>query len=128
VNNPPKITNQSYYIHKTTFSGLYVGKIIASDSDTNQKLTFSILSGNTSGIFALDPATGDLKTSTTNVFSSDTSKYQISVKVTDNGSSPLSSNALINIYFIQEGNKEIFSNSTPIIHDQVLKVHQKDFY
>lgn len=126
VNNPPKITNQSFYIHKSSFSNNFIGKIIASDADPNQKLTYSILSGNGSGIFSLDPVNGDLKTSTQNVFSADTLKFQITVKVTDNGTSPLSQSALITVYFIQEAIK-IPTNSTPVIHDQVIKVHQKDF-
>jgi hypothetical protein len=126
-NSPPKIVNQSYNIHKNSFTG-FVGKILATDTDVNQKLTYSISSGNSSGIFTLDPVNGDLKTSTLNVFSSDTTKFQITVKVTDNGSTPLSSSALINIYFIQEvTKKEVVSNSSPVIHDQILKVHQKDF-
>jgi len=58
VNEVPVIANQTFSIAENSANGTSVGTVVASDPDAGQTLTYSILSGNTSGAFALNASTG----------------------------------------------------------------------
>jgi hypothetical protein len=100
VNNPPVINNQQFIIKELEFSNNYVGKLVAYDNDVNQQLTYSITSGNQSGLFKLDSKTGQLTTTKSNVFDFDLTEYNLVIQVTDNGSAPKSASASVNVKFI----------------------------
>jgi len=60
VNEAPVIANQTFSIAENSANGTAVATVVASDPDAGQTLTYSILSGNTSGAFALNTSTGAL--------------------------------------------------------------------
>jgi hypothetical protein len=60
VNEVPIINNQSFSVAENSSNGTNVGTVVASDPDAGQTLTYSILSGNTSGAFAINASTGVL--------------------------------------------------------------------
>jgi hypothetical protein len=109
ANNAPVISNQEFIIKEHEFSANYVGKLVAYDNDANQQLTFSIASGNQSGLFKLDAKTGTLTTTKSDLFGFDLTEYNLVVQVTDNGTTPKSANAAVNVKFI--------ANSTSIYID-----------
>lgn len=79
-----------------------IGQIIATDPDPEQQLTFSILSGNEEGIFAINPQTGEIYIA--NAFEATASAtINLLVVVTDNGTIPLTTNANITIQVIING-------------------------
>jgi VCBS repeat-containing protein len=58
VNEVPVINNQAFSVAENSANGTNVGTVVASDPDAGQTLTYSILSGNTSGAFAINASTG----------------------------------------------------------------------
>ncbi len=60
LNEPPVVADQSFTVSAADSAGTHVGFIQASDPNTAQKLSFAFSSGNGSGAFALDAATGEL--------------------------------------------------------------------
>jgi hypothetical protein len=104
LNNAPTINNQQFIIKELDFSNNYVGKLVAFDSDANQVLTYSITSGNQSGIFNVDSKTGQLTTTRSDVFGFDLTEYNLTVQVTDNGTAPRSASASVNVKFIAANN------------------------
>ena len=73
-----------------------MGSVSASDPDVGQTLTYAILSGNTSGAFAINPATGQITVANPAALGSSPS-FALTVQVTDNGVPALSSTAVITI-------------------------------
>ncbi|XP_043560441.1 protocadherin-11 X-linked isoform X3 [Chiloscyllium plagiosum] len=82
---PP--SNFSYELVSTSASpGSVVGKVFAIDNDTgmNAELRYSIVSGNSRGLFAIDPVTGNI-TLQEKVTTADHGLYRLVVKVIDLG-------------------------------------------
>ncbi len=102
VNNAPVVAEQSFVLRKSNFTNNSVGKVIATDKDVNQTLTYSIVSGNGSGLFAINGQTGLITTSTSNMFASGTTRYELVVKVADNGQQPLNNQSKIFITFLNQ--------------------------
>ncbi|WP_299583613.1 cadherin domain-containing protein [uncultured Sunxiuqinia sp.] len=102
LNQSPVVHDQSFELRKNNKVGDLIGQIIATDPDPEQQLTFSILSGNEEGIFAINPQTGEIYIA--NAFEATTSEtINLLVVVTDNGSIPLTANANITIQVIING-------------------------
>ncbi|MCD4697649.1 MAG: cadherin domain-containing protein, partial [Bacteroidales bacterium] len=97
-NNAPQINNQSFNIDENALFGAIVGTVLASDPDAGQVLTYSITSGNTNAAFSINPSSGELTVNTPAALNFEvTPVFNLVVMVTDNGSSPLSASAGINI-------------------------------
>jgi uncharacterized protein YjdB len=97
-NQPPLIQNQSFQVMKTSPNGTFVGKVLASDPNTNQILTYSILMGNSNGAFSINGMTGDLTVANSAALDLLTAPSQVLVvNVQDNGLGFLSSQANITI-------------------------------
>lgn len=87
--NDPVFVNTSptFLLPENSTNGTVVGSVSATDSDLpSETLTYSILSGNEAGAFAINPSTGQISVadSTQLDFESLTS-YTLQVRVTDNG-------------------------------------------
>lgn len=99
-NSPPVVFNQEFVIEQKDFSNLYIGKVIAYDNDKDQKIKYSIINGNESGLFILNSESGELKITNSNVFDSKLSVYILTVSVMDDGTIPKSQSANIKVTFI----------------------------
>jgi hypothetical protein len=107
TNNAPVINNQQFIINERDFSANYVGKLIAFDGDAGQQLTYSIISGNQSGLFNLDSKTGTLTTTKSDLFAFDLTEFNLVIQVKDNGTDVKSASATINVQFIASS-REIY--------------------
>jgi large repetitive protein len=58
VNEAPDMNDQVFSVEHFSPNGTSVGTIAATDPDNGQTLTFSIVSGNTGGTFAVNPSSG----------------------------------------------------------------------
>jgi len=111
VNQSPTIKGQSFNIEEIKESGDFVGQVVASDPDAGQTLTYSIVSGNEGSFFFINSANGELSANQTIQFSKDTTVV-LTVKVTDNATSPLSAEATVTINILAT---EQSDTSIPII-------------
>jgi len=112
INNPPVIANQTFSVPENSTAGTNVGTVVATDPDAGQTLTYSILSGNTGNAFQINASTGVLTVATPSAINFEvTPTFSLIVKVQDNGSGSLSSQATITINLIDV-------NEIPEIYDQ----------
>jgi uncharacterized protein YjdB len=99
-NHPPDITDQAFDVYESDSQDDFIGTIHAYDSDEEQILSFTIESGNESGLFSIEANTGNLYFSSLPVDFYSADFYDLSVKVTDNGQEELSDMAIVRINLI----------------------------
>lgn len=98
LNERPALAAQSFAVNENSANGTEVGQVVASDVDAGQSLTYTILSGNTSGAFSINSATGQITVANTAVLDFETTPtFFVSVRVTDNGNPSLSHDAVMTI-------------------------------
>jgi hypothetical protein len=118
VNEVPVISNQSFSIAENAVNGTTVGTVIASDPDAGQLLSFSILSGNTSGAFAIDAISGVISVANTTALNFEaTPSFALVVKVQDNGTGTLSSQAIVTVSLTDVNEAPVISNQSFSIAD-----------
>lgn len=100
ANKAPVINNQEFKVTGPVLTNNLIGKIQAYDTDTDQKLTFSISSGNDLGLYTIDAVSGELKTTTSDIFGAGSTTNELVVKASDNGEDILSSTATIKVVII----------------------------
>lgn len=98
-NQAPVIANQSFTASQSLSIGAFVGKVVASDPDQGQTISYSIVSGNTNAVFALNASTGNITVAKT----LPAQTFNLVVKVTDNGSPVKSSQATVTIQVTPNG-------------------------
>lgn len=96
INEAPVPNSPSFTLAENSATGTVVGSISATDVDAGQTLSFAITSGNTSGAFAINAATGQI-TVAGSLDAEVISLYSLVVTVTDNGSPALSANTNISV-------------------------------
>ena len=119
VNELPVISNQSFSVAENSANGTLAGTVVATDPDAGQTKTFSIVSGNTNGAFAINTSTGALTVANSaaiNFYLNPT--FNIGVKVIDSGLPSLSQTATITINILPG------INQPPVITDQSFSVSQ----
>ena len=99
-NKLPSIKDQGFQLNKNSSDGTVVGTVVASDPDKGQTLSYSIVSGNTNGAFAINAMTGVLTVANSAALNVD---FALVVKVQDNGVGELSSQAILAIDVIPTG-------------------------
>ncbi|MBV6647104.1 MAG: cadherin domain-containing protein, partial [Cyclobacteriaceae bacterium] len=83
INESPVVVDQTLRVDQSSANGTSIGVIEATDPEDNA-LTFTILSGNTNGVFALNPTTGELTVNNSTELDFDTTPdYTLSVDVSD---------------------------------------------
>ena len=115
--NPPSIMNQSFQITENSSNGTVTGTVEAYDPDAGQTLTFSIQSGNTDDAFTINASTGVLSVANGAALNAD---FALVVKVQDNSTGELSSQAIITINIIPVEIEITGNNSTiKVYHNPV---------
>ena len=98
LNNAPVINNQTFSIPENSLDGTLVGKVTASDLDSVDFLSFSIIAGNSNNAFSINSSTGEITvTDSTQLDFENFSDFIVTVQVTDNGVGRLSDTASIGI-------------------------------
>lgn len=116
VNSAPVILNQSFQLNENSSNGTSVGTVVASDPNSGQTLTYSILSGNTNNAFSINSSTGVLTVATSGALNFEsTPTFSLVVRVQDNGSPSLNNQATITVSLIN-------INETPSINAQSFSV------
>jgi|GEM_PF-1600425 len=95
-NQSPVIYDQYFNIIEPKMPNDLIGQVIASDPDDGQILTYSIIGGNESGMFAINSSNGEIYANTDISLIPDQS-IVLDVEVTDNADNPLSSSAYVTI-------------------------------
>ena len=109
-NSPPIVGNQAFSVPENSPIGTVIGTVLASDPNLGQLLTYSIFSGNTGNVFALNSTTGVLSVAANALNFEATSSYTLVVKITDNGTNPQSSTANVAITIVNVNEAPIITN------------------
>jgi hypothetical protein len=96
VNESPTVTPATFSVAENAANGAIVGTVSASDPDAGTTLTYSIVSGNTGNVFAINPSTGQITVAGALDFET-TAQYTLVVQATDNGTPVLSGQATITV-------------------------------
>ena len=100
-NNPPSIQDQGFQLYQNSPTGTSVGRVVATDPDAGQTLTYSIVGGNISDAFTINATTGELSVANSAAVNVD---FSLVVRVRDNGTDHLYSQSSIAINVITTGN------------------------
>jgi|GEM_PF-426308 len=112
VNHPPAINNQTFSVAENSPSGTLIGKITASDPDAGQTLSWSILSGNTSGAFTLQQD-GSLRVNNASMMDFETwPLFTLRVLVRDNGSPSLTDTATVTVTLLNVNEPPVAAKQT----------------
>ncbi|MGH3999108.1 MAG: cadherin domain-containing protein, partial [Pseudonocardiaceae bacterium] len=98
INDPPQPTGGPFSIAENSANGSPVGTVAANDPDVGQTHTFNITGGNAGNAFTIDPGTGAITVNNSAALDFETTpSFGLTVEVTDNDTSPLSSNTTVTI-------------------------------
>lgn len=99
VNETPTVNaGQFFSVNYLAPVGTVIGTVLASDPDNNQTITYSIISGNSSGAFQIGASSGILSVANSSALRTLVNKtVYLRIQVIDNGSPQLSSNQLITV-------------------------------
>ncbi len=95
-NSAPVVSASTFTLAENQNAGASVGQVSASDPDAGDVLSYSIVSGNASGLFAINSTTGAITSTGAADFES-VSSYALTVEVSDNATSPLVASATITV-------------------------------
>jgi Bacterial Ig domain len=97
-NQPPAPSGGPFSVPEDSANGTVVGTVAANDPNAGQAHTFSILSGNTAGAFAIDGA-GVITVANSAALDFATNPvFTLTIEVTDDGTPPLSGTANVTIH------------------------------
>ncbi|MGV8162323.1 MAG: cadherin domain-containing protein [Candidatus Nanoarchaeia archaeon] len=112
LNREPIIDWQSFYTTDNFAVGATVGTVAASDLDTDQSITYSIIDGNINNVFEINPVTGVI-TVAGRLNSGVINVYYLVVRVSDNGSPSLYSDAIMDILVSPISKPDVVYYATP---------------
>ena len=113
INESPVISDQTFSLAENASNNASVGTVAASDPE-GDTLSYSIESGNTGDVFAIDSSSGQITVVGT-LDRETTESYLLAVKVSDGGTPALSSAATITINITD-------INESPVINDQTFSL------
>ncbi len=94
----PGMEPQTFELDENPTSGQEIGLVVASDADTHQGLTYSIVEQNETNYFEIDSQTGSLSVADTAGFDYETSQQlSLTVKVEDDHENPKNTTATITV-------------------------------
>lgn len=121
VNELPVILNQSFEVLSNSPVGTVAGTVVASDPDAGQQLSYSILSGNTSGAFSINASSGVISVSNVSVINYITNpQFVLVVRAQDNGSPVLNAQAEVTIVITPV-------NNPPQIFAQTFSINENSY-
>jgi putative intracellular protease/amidase len=98
VNQAPIANDAVFQISENSALGAFTGQVVASDPDAGQALTYSIVSGNTAGAFAINAATGAITVANAAAIDFETNPvFALHVQVSDDAADSLSDTAIITV-------------------------------
>jgi hypothetical protein len=98
TNSPPVIAPQTFAVNENMPNGTLVGTVVATDPNTSQTKTFSIVSGNVNSTFSINATTGAIVVTNVAALNFEaTPTYALVIKVQDNGTPALSAQATMTI-------------------------------
>jgi VCBS repeat-containing protein len=113
INEMPVIIKDQFTIVENSNIGTIVGSIEASDPDNQQIIIFSMLSGNMSDVFSLNPTSGLLTVANSTALDYETNPlFKLLVEVKDNGPLNLSCKDTIYINLIDKNENPFINNQT----------------
>ncbi|MHA7110653.1 cadherin domain-containing protein [Sunxiuqinia elliptica] len=113
-NQSPVILDQSFNITDQKDAQALIGEVIANDPDNGQTLTYSIISGNTDNLFAIEASTGVLVANTAITYA-ENQAVVLTVEVKDNASTPLTARAQVTITIEISEPAQKLDTSSPVI-------------
>lgn len=94
----PVFADNLYPVSESSPNGWAIATLVATDADVTHTLTYTVLSGNETGAFALNAGTGSLTVANAALLNATTTPwYYLTVRATDNGTPALSDTAVITI-------------------------------
>jgi VCBS repeat-containing protein len=113
ANEPPVIDDQTFRINENSAVGTTVGGLVWFDPDAGTFFpTFTIVSGNETGAFAINQTTGRITVANRSALNFETTPtFRLNVRLTDNGTPSLSDTAVITVN-LNDVNEE------PVVNDQ----------
>jgi outer membrane biosynthesis protein TonB len=98
TNTAPTVNAQTLVVDENSALGALVGTVIATDPDLADPLTYTIVSGNASGAFSIDAATGQIRVANPALLDFESNPtFTLQVQVTDSGTPALSDTANVTI-------------------------------
>ena len=122
-NNPPVVSNKSFIIPDNMQTGTSVGTVAATDPDTDQQLSYSIIGGNLNSAFTINESDGELSVNNPADIKS-TDVFSLLVEAMDDGQGNLSDTGLITIN-VQHIDTTALNNQ-PLISDQEFSINEDD--
>ncbi|MHC1775973.1 MAG: cadherin domain-containing protein, partial [Lentimicrobium sp.] len=111
INEAPLMNTMYFITNENMPAGSLVGNVFATDPDHGQTLTYSILSGNTSDAFDINPVSGTITVNNSAVLDFEvTPEFFLTILAQDNGNPVLSTTALAQIRLVN-------INETPTVND-----------
>ena len=101
LNEPPSLTGGMATLLTRTPAGVPVFQVTGSDPDRFDFPLFSILSGNTGGAFAIDPASGRLTTTASFPAVLPAVPYVLTIRATDRATPALTADATVSLSVIE---------------------------
>ncbi|MGI6417730.1 MAG: cadherin domain-containing protein [Thermoguttaceae bacterium] len=114
ANQAPQAADATFSVAENAAVGTPVGTVTATDADSPaQTLAYAITAGNNAGVFAINSATGQITVANNSGLNYEaTSKYTLTVEVTDNGTPNLSDTATITINLADVNEAPILADAT----------------
>ena len=102
-NYTPTLEDSTMNVYEHAIAGIEVGTVKGTDLNTDEILNYTIDSGNSTGIFALDPLTGVLRVHDTSALAAAKDDQVLTIRATDNGTPSEHTTATITVELNPEG-------------------------
>ncbi len=117
VNYVPHLVSFTNVVHRDALAGFLIDQLTVTDVNTNDQHTFSIISGNSGGIFGVDGNGWVYVANDAALAASVTTNFSLSLRTTDNGAPALSATNIAKItiipattIFATQIQREMFNN------------------
>ena len=118
VNEAPVVNDQTFAVDENSTNGAVVGTVAASDQDTADTLTYSIMAGNTGNAFSINTTTGEISVNdSTQLDFESNPTFNLTIQVQDDGTGLLTDTATATINLND-------LNDAPVVNNQTFAVDE----